>query len=187
MRGLKTGWTPTCMQSSVVARRDRVEIRIAYRKQVRTSHRLNRNDPGAASRIATERRAKVRLDPVLRRAYDRAPRFDEPGASAPVTPAKRAAWFERREQSSDNDWASPRASARERTSFGNFFGELRGSDGQLSLQIQELVESLSARQQIGVAALLCAVALGLVVMAKPQGLVGDSTQPTTVDVGSVFP
>jgi DnaJ-class molecular chaperone len=166
------------------------EIRVAYRQQVRTSHPdLNRDDPQAASRMTRLNvAAKVLLDPVLRRAYDRAPRGAKPSAAAHATAPKRAAWFDRREQSGDNDWTPPSAPARERrASFGNFFGELRGRDGQLSLQLQELIESLSARQQIGVAALLFAVALGLLVMAKPQGLIGDSAQPTSVNVGSVYP
>src|SRR6185436_3916863 len=100
----------------------------------------------------------------------------------------RAAWFDRREQSSDDDWAPPPPEPRERAGhFGSLFGELRSRDGQLSLQVQELVESLTARQQIGVAALLCALALALVVMSKPQGLVGSAPQPTSVHVHSVFP
>jgi len=136
--------------------------------------------------------AKVLLDPALRRAYDRAPRGATSAAPihAEPGPARRAAWFEQDEQSNDNDWTPPRAPSRERErrpSFGNFFGELRGRDGRLGLQVQELVESLSARQQIGVAALLFAVALGLIVMASPRGLVGDSLQPTSVYVDSVYP
>jgi DnaJ-class molecular chaperone len=164
------------------------EIRVAYRQQVRTSHPdLNRDDPEAASRMTRLNvAAKVLLDPALRRAYDRVPRGAKPASSREVKTPKRAAWFDRREQSADNDWTP--APTRERSgNFGSLFGELRGRDGQLSLQLQELIESLSARQQIGVAALLCAVALGLFVMAKPQGLVGNSVQPTSVKIGSVYP
>ena len=54
-------------------------------------------------------------------------------------------------------------------------------------RVQELVESLSGRQQLGIAAVLFALALGLIVMARPQGLVGDSVQPTSVRVDSVYP
>ncbi|HYP88914.1 MAG TPA: J domain-containing protein [Polyangiaceae bacterium] len=163
------------------------EIRVAYRQQVRTSHPdLNHDDPEAVLRTKRlNAAAKVLLDPALRRIYDRAPRGPQPVG---VKPARRPAWFEQTEQSADDDWAPPRPAPRERrTSFGNFFAELRGRDGRIGLQVQELVESLSARQQIGVAALLFAVALGLIVMASPRGLVGDSLQPTSVNVGSVYP
>ena len=166
------------------------EIRVAYRQQVRTSHPdLNQNDPDAAPRMSRLNvAAKVLLDPALRRAYDRAPRGAKPAAPCEVKAPSRAPWFERREQSPDNDWTPPASAARERRAgFGNLFGELRSRDGQLSLQVQELVESLSVRQQISVAALLFAVALGLIVMAQPQGLVGNSLQPTSVNVGSVYP
>src|SRR5258706_8569462 len=165
------------------------EIRVAYRQRARASHPdLNHADPEAALRMTRLNvAAKVLLDPALRRAYDRVPR----GAAKPsceVKATRRAAWFERREQSSDNDWAPTPAAPRERRAgFGSFFAELRGREGQLSLQVHELVESLSVRQQIGVAALLFAVALGLIVMAHPQGLSDDSIQPTSVDVGSVYP
>lgn len=165
------------------------EIRVAYRQQVRTSHPdLNRHDPGAVQRMSRLNvSAKVLLDPALRRAYDRA-RQRPKSKTASVRPARGAEWFERREQSFDDDWAAPPAASRApRASFGNFFGELRSREGQLSLQVQELVESLSARQQLSVAALLFAVALGLIVMARPQGLVGDSAQPTSVSAGSVYP
>jgi curved DNA-binding protein CbpA len=164
------------------------EIRVAYRRHVRTSHPdLNRDDPEAAQRMSRLNvSAKVLLDPALRRAYDRARRSPKPAPRA--TSSRRPDWFERREQSSDNDWTAPPSAPREhRASFGNFFGDLRSREGQLSLQVQELVESLSARQQLGVAALLFAVALGLIVMAKPQGLIGDSVQPTSVNVDSVYP
>lgn len=164
------------------------EIRVAYRRHVRTSHPdLNRDDPGAVQRTSRLNvSAKVLLDPALRRAYDRARRSPKPAPSA--ASARRADWFEQSEQSHDADWTEPPPARRERrASFGNFFGELRSREGQLSLQLQEAVESLSARQQLGVAALLFAVALGLIVMAKPQGLIGDSVQPTSVNVGSVYP
>jgi DnaJ-class molecular chaperone len=165
------------------------EIRVAYRHKVRASHPdLNQADPDAAPRMTRLNvAAKVLLDPALRRAYDRAPR----GTAKPtheVKAPRRAPWFERREQTSDNDWTTPPVPAPEqRKSFGNFFGELRSRDGQLSLQVQELVESLSVRQQIGVAALLFAVALVLIVMAHPQGLGDGKAQPTSVDIGSVYP
>lgn len=164
------------------------EIRVAYRRHVRTSHPdLNRDDPSAAQRTSRLNvSAKVLLDPALRRAYDRARQSPRPAPS--TEPRRPADWFERREQGSGNDWTEPPPAPRpQRASFGNFFGELRSREGQLSLQLQELVESLSARQQLGVAALLFAVALGLIVMAKPQGLIGDSVQPTSVNVGSVYP
>ena len=47
------------------------------------------------------------------------------------------------------------------------------------------VESMSARQQIGVAALLFAIALGLVAMSQPMALTDGTTQPT-VDL-AVYP
>ena len=164
------------------------EIRVAYRQRVRASHPdLNQHDPDAVPRMTRLNvAAKVLLDPALRRAYDRAPRAASKSCEAP--PSRDAAWFERAEQSADNDWAPPPVAPREhRASFGNFFGQLRGRDGQLSLQVQELVESLTARQQIGVAALLFAVAIGLLVMAHPQGMIDDANQPTSVNVGSVYP
>jgi curved DNA-binding protein CbpA len=165
------------------------EIRVAYRRKARGSHPdLNRDDPGAVQRMARLNvAARVLLDPALRRTYDRARLSPKPAATS-SKPPRRAEWFERREQSSDDDWSHPPTPPRERRpSFGNFFGELRSREGQLSLQVQELVESLSARQQVGVAALLFAVALGLIAMAKPQGLIGDSVQPTSVNVDSVYP
>ena len=164
------------------------EIRVAYRQRVRASHPdLNQDDPEAVPRMTRLNvAAKVLLDPALRRAYDRAPR--PVGKSAPTKPPRQPDWFERRETSSDDEWTpAPTPAHERRQSFGSFFSELRGRDGQLSLQVQELVESLSVRQQIGVAALLFAVALGLIAMAHPQGLVDDSAQPTSVDVGSVYP
>ncbi len=167
------------------------EIRVAYRHRVRASHPdLNQEDPEAVPRMTRLNvAAKVLLDPALRRAYDRAPRgARRPTATSPheTTAARNAAWFERQEQSADNEWAPPPPAPREeRRSFGNFFGELRSRDGQLSLQVQELVESLSVRQQISVAAFLFAVALGLVIMSRPAALVDDASQPT-VNLG-VYP
>jgi len=155
---------------------------------VRASHPdLNQHDPDAVARMTRLNvAAKVLLDPALRRAYDRAPRA--PSKSHRSRPRRDAAWFERAEQSANNDWAPPPAAPREhRASFGNFFGQLRGRDGQLSLQVQELIESLTATQQIGLAALLCALAIGLLVMAHPQGVLDDANQPTSVNVGSVYP
>lgn len=166
------------------------EIRVAYRQQVRASHPdLNREDPEALPRMMRlNLAARVLLDPMLRRAYDEAPR----GAKAVPAEARslrHAAWFERGEQSSDDDWAPPPpAAAREqRTRFRGFFRELRGRDGHFSLQLQELIESLSGRQQLGIAAVLFALAISLIAMAQPQGLIGDSVQPTSVRVDSVYP
>ena len=165
------------------------EIRVAYRHKVRASHPdLNQEDPEAAPRMTRLNvAAKVLLDPALRRAYDRAPRRRDSKAPPPAasTPRK-AAWFERQEQSPDNDWTPPPVPPSEqRATFGNYFGELRTRDGQLSLQVQELVESLSVRQQIGVAALLFAIALGLVVMSRPVAQADGATH-STVDLG-VYP
>lgn len=159
------------------------EIRVAYRQRVRVSHPdLNQADPDAAPRTTRLNvAAKVLLDPTMRRAYDRAPRGKRDSkAPRPEAKARRnAAWFERNEQTTDNEWSPPPAPSREdRASFGNFFGELRGREGHFSLQVQELVESMSARQQIGVAALLFAIALGLVVLSDPVTLSDDAAQPT---------
>jgi curved DNA-binding protein CbpA len=166
------------------------EIRVAYRQQVRASHPdLNQEDPDALPRMMRlNQAARVLLDPALRRAYDEAPRAAKAG-SAPAKSPRHSAWFERRQQSPDDDWAPPPpAAAREaRTRFSGFFRELRGRDGHFSLQLQELVESLSSRQQLGIAALLFAVAMSLIAMAQPQGLIGDSVQPTSVRVDSVYP
>ena len=165
------------------------EIRVAYRHKVRASHPdLNQEDPEAAPRMTRLNvAAKVLLDPALRRAYDRAPRRRDSKAPPPAAgPPRKAAWFERQEQSPDNEWAPPPVPASEqRASFGNYFSELRTRDGQLSLQVQELVESLSVRQQIGVAALLFAIALGLIAMSRPTALSDGSPQPT-VNLG-VYP
>jgi DnaJ-class molecular chaperone len=164
------------------------EIRVAYRHRVRASHPdLNQHDPDAAGRMTRLNvAAKVLLDPALRRAYDRAPRAASKSHQAP--PPRDAAWFERAEQSADNDWAPPPAAPREqRASFGNFFGQLRGRDGQVSLQLKELIDSLTTTQQMGVAALLFALAIGLLVMARPQGMIDGTNQPTSVNIGSVYP
>lgn len=165
------------------------EIRVAYRHKVRASHPdLNQEDPEAAPRMTRLNvAAKVLLDPALRRAYDRAPRArDQKAPSRTASAPRKAAWFERREQSSDNEWTPPPAPPPEqRASFGNYFGELRSRDGQLSLQVQELVDSLSVRQQIGVAALLFAIAIGLVIMSRPVAQAGGATH-STVDLG-VYP
>lgn len=158
------------------------EVRVAYRARARASHPdLNPSDPDAPSRMARLNvAAKVLLDPTLRRAYDRAPR----GQKTPsVKPAPRVAWFDRGEQSADDDWSQPSVAAPPH----GFWGELRGREGQLGLKAQALVESLTAPQQIGVAALLFAVALGLIALAGPRGIVGDAAQPTSVHVGSVYP
>jgi DnaJ-class molecular chaperone len=165
------------------------EIRVAYRHKVRASHPdLNQRDPEAAPRMTRLNvAAKVLLDPALRRAYDRAPRAHGDktpprSASAP----RKAAWFERQEQSTDNEWAVSPAPPREQGKrFGNYSGQLRRRDGQLSLQVQEMLESLSVRQQIGVAALLFALALGLVIMSRPVAQAGGATH-STVDLG-VYP
>lgn len=159
------------------------EIRVAYRNRAFVSHPdLNPRDPDAQSRMARLNvAAKVLLDPSLRRAYDRVPR----GAKkAPSVKPRRAAWFEQREHSGGSDWSEPPAAP---PAAAGFWGEVRGRDGQLSLRVQELVESLSARQQVGVAALLVAVAVVLVVSAWPRSILGDGRQPTSVSVGSVFP
>lgn len=170
------------------------EIRVAYRHQARASHPdLNQDDPEAESRMARLNvAAKVLLDPALRRAYDRAPRGAQASASSSSgKPAPKAAWYERREQTSDDDWASapePEATTAERrASFGSFFQDLRSRDGQLSLQLQEHIATLSTRQQLGVAALLCAMALGLIAWAHPQGLLDNELQPTSISVRAVNP
>lgn len=165
------------------------EIRVAYRRQVRASHPdLHADRPDAAAR--TKRlnvAARVLLDPSLRRAYDRAPRKAQRATNGAAA-TKRPAWYEQREQSSDDDWTAPSRAEREhRAHFAGFFRELRGRDARLGLRVQELIESLSGRQQLGVAALLCAVALALIALARPQGLVGNSVQPTSVSAGSVYP
>ena len=71
--------------------------------------------------------------------------------------------------------------------IGSFFTDLRSRDGQLSLQLQERIAALSTREQIGVAALFCALALMLIAWAHPQGLIGDEVQPTSISVRAVNP
>jgi hypothetical protein len=127
--------------------------------------------------------AKVLLDRDLRRAYDRAPR----GAKAASPRRTPKPWFERREQRGNDEWVPPPVAAAkvERQSFGSFFGDLRGRDSQLGLRVQELLESLSSRQQLGVAAILFAVALALVALSRPTAFMGEAAQ-RTVDLG-VYP
>jgi curved DNA-binding protein CbpA len=164
------------------------EIRVAYRRQARASHPdLNQADPDAMGRMKRLNvAARVLLDPTLRRAYDRAPRSQKPGRPS-SRPSSRREWFERREQSYDNDWSMPPpAEAREhRSRFNGFFHELRGREGQVSLQVQELVESLSTRQQLSVAALLFAVALGLIGMARTQ--IPDRAEPESASMSTTGP
>jgi len=169
------------------------EIRVAYRQKVRASHPdLNQSDPEAAPRTTRLNvAAKVLLDPALRRAYDRSGRGTRRRTAPRAEAAARRApaWFERNEPSSDDEWSPPPTPPTPprgaRASFGNAFGELRGREGHLSLQVQELVESMSARQQLGVAALLFAIALGLIAMSRPVALSADDAQPT-VNLG-VYP
>jgi DnaJ-class molecular chaperone len=167
------------------------EIRVAYRQQVRTSHPdLNQADPDAPLRMLRLNAAsRVLLDPALRRVYDRehGRAAREAGAQAPAP--RSTAWYERREQGSGDDWTHVPASAarHERSRCSGFFRELRGRDGHVTLQLQELIDSLSGRQQLGITALLCAVAISLIVMARPHVLDSDAVQPTTGSVDSVYP
>lgn len=157
------------------------EIRVAYRSRALTSHPdLNPSDPEAQSRMARLNvAAQVLLNPALRRAYDRMPR----GAKkTPSVKPRRAAWFEERERG-DGDWAVPEPAS----AAGGLWGELRGREGQLSLRVQELVQSLSARQQLSVAALCFAVALGLFAMTGARSILSDAPQPTSVRIDSVYP
>lgn len=170
------------------------EIRVAYRRLVRASHPdLNQHDPEAASRMSRLNvAAKVLLDPALRRAYDRVPRGVKQATST-ATSAPSTAWYEQREQTTDSDWADAATTEpapmtdNERRSFGSFFSELRGRDEQLGLRLQERVAALSPREQIGMAALFCALALMLIAWAHPQGLVGNELQPTSISVRAVNP
>jgi curved DNA-binding protein CbpA len=166
------------------------EIRVAYRRQVRTSHPdLNQEDPDAVPRMKKLNvAARVLLDPALRRAYDRVPR----GPQAPrveVRHARQRAWFDQRELSFDDDWApAPPAQRPERgVRFAGFFRELRGRDGHFSLQVQAAIDSMTTRQQISLAAALCGLAVALIISAAPPGLIGDAVQPTTIDERSVYP
>jgi curved DNA-binding protein CbpA len=88
------------------------EIRVAYRRQVRTSHPdLNQEDPDAVPRMKKLNvAARVLLDPSLRRAYDRVPRGPRATGADPK-PARQRAWFERRELSFDDDWVATVTSA----------------------------------------------------------------------------
>lgn len=161
------------------------EIRVAYRRQARVSHPdLNGQDPEAVGRMKRlNLAADVLLDAALRRAYDRAPRAARRRASAPPpAPPRTPAWYERRERRGGDSWAPPAHTsvAPDRLRFGNFLRQLRGREGQLSLQVQELVSALSVRQQLSVAALLFAVALGLLAMANPKNLGGDEPHPTGI-------
>ncbi len=146
------------------------EIRVAYRRQVRVSHPdLNREEPDAVARTKRlNAAARVLLDASLRRAYDRARRDAKAARPSSGPPPRRREWFERRERSADDEWAtpSPARAERHRSLFNGFSYELRGREGQLGLRLQELVESLSWRQQRSVAALLFAVALGLLGVAR---------------------
>jgi len=166
------------------------EIRVAYRRQVRTSHPdLNQEDPDAVPRMKKLNvAARVLLDPALRRAYDRVPR----GPQAPrceAKPSRQRAWFEQRELSFDDDWAPvppaerPDPGAR----FAGFFRELRSRDGHFTLQVQTVIDSMTTRQQISLAAALCGLALALIIIAAPQSLIGDAPQPTGIDVTSLYP
>ena len=165
------------------------EIRVAYRRQVRASHPdLNQSDPEAVPRMKRLNvAARVLLDPALRRTYDQAPR----GARTENRPAPRrpSAWYERSELGLDDDWVPAPAPERPEAAgrCAVFFQQLRGRDGQVSLRLQAALESLSPGQQLTFAAALCALALLLIGMSRPQGLVGDSRQPTSVDPGSVYP
>jgi DnaJ-class molecular chaperone len=168
------------------------EIRVAYRRQVRTSHPdLNQGDPEAMPRMKRLNvAARVLLDPSLRRAYDRTPRPTKP-SSSDVRPSsgRQRAWFERNELSFDNDWVPPPPAERPYPSsrFAGFFRELRGRNGHLSLQVQDAINSLTPVQQVTFAATLCALAVALIIMARPAGLIGDSVQPTSIDSRSVYP
>jgi DnaJ-class molecular chaperone len=163
------------------------EIRVAYRRQARASHPdLNPADAGAMGRMKRLNvAARVLLDPALRRAYDRAPRGEN--AARPSRPSGRREWFERREQSYDDDWSAPRppANREHRSRFEGFFHELRGREGQVSLQLHELVESLSARQQLSFAALLLAVALGLIGMVRTQ--IPERLEPESASMSTTGP
>jgi curved DNA-binding protein CbpA len=166
------------------------EIRVAYRRQVRTSHPdLNQADPDAVPRMKKLNvAARVLLDPTLRRAYDRVPRGPQ-GPRTEAKPSRQRAWFERRELRFDDDWAPvppaerPEPGAR----FAGFFRELRGRDGHFSLQVQGAIDSMTTRQQIGLAAALCGLAVALIISAAPPSLIGDAVQPTTIDERSVYP
>jgi DnaJ-class molecular chaperone len=164
------------------------EIRVAYRRQVRASHPdLNQADPDAMSRMKRLNvAARVLLDPAMRRAYDRAPRAAKAARTSSRPPLRRE-WFERDEQSGETDWAAPAPAETRahRSVFNGFFHELRGREGQLSLRVQEAVESLSTRQQLSVAALLFGVALGLIGMARAQ--LPDRSEPESAAMSTTGP
>lgn len=166
------------------------EIRVAYRRQVRTSHPdLNQHDPEAASRMKRLNvAAKVLLDPTLRNAYDRVPRGAKKTPS--VKPTPNAAWYERREHSGGDDWTAAPTDAEARawrSSFGNFWSDVRSREARFGLQVQEAVASMSGRQQLGLTALLFALALALVTVAGLRGPFSGAPQPTSVHIGSVYP
>jgi DnaJ-class molecular chaperone len=167
------------------------EIRVAYRRQVRTSHPdLNQGNPDALTRMKRLNvAARVLLDPALRRAYDRAPRGRKSERPSARPPRQQRPWFERSELSFDNDWVPPPAPERPvpGSRFAEFFQELRGRDGHFSLQVQGAIEAMSPRQQVSLAAALCGLALALIIWAHPEGLVGNSVQPTSIDPRAVNP
>lgn len=166
------------------------EIRVAYRRQVRTSHPdLNQGDPDAMPRMKRLNvAARVLLDPTLRRSYDSAPRPRMP-CSADAKPSRQRAWFERRELSFDNDWVPPPPPERPypNSRFAGFFRELRGRNGHVSLQVQDAINSLSPIQQVTFAATLCALAVALIILARPASLVSGAVQPTSVDHRYLYP
>jgi curved DNA-binding protein CbpA len=170
------------------------EIRVAYRRQVRTSHPdLNQDNPEAVPRMKRLNvAARVLLDPSLRRSYDRAPRRRTPETSERPSarpPRQQRAWFEQRELSFDDDWAPPAPPERPvpGSRFAEFFQELRGRDGHFSLQVQAAIDSMTPRQQVSLAAALCGLALALIFWAHPQSLMGDGTQPTEIDPSALNP
>jgi curved DNA-binding protein CbpA len=171
------------------------ELRVAYRTKARQSHPdLNRLDPEAASRMSRLNvAARVLLDPTLRSAYDRQRRSPQRTRwSATPSRGRRGAWFERRAQSHDGEWSEPtlRADPAGSVGFAHFSRSVRSREGQLSLRLDELIHSLSSRQQLAVAALLVAVAACLVAMARPHSLGGGlpgAHQPTTISAGVLFP
>jgi DnaJ-class molecular chaperone len=167
------------------------EIRVAYRRQVRTSHPdLNQGNPEAVPRMKRLNvAARVLLDPALRRSYDRAPRGRASERPASRPPGRERAWFEQRELSFDDDWAPPPPPERPvpGSRFAEFFQELRGRDGHFSLQVQAAIDSMTPRQQLSLAAALCGLAMALIIWAHPQSLMGDGTQPTEIHPSALNP
>jgi len=170
------------------------EIRVAYRRRARESHPdLNQLDPQAVPRMARLNvAARVLLDPALRKLYEQARRHRaEPSAKS--GPPRQTEWFERSEQGLDDDWVEPPSTASQRPEtprFGGFLTELRSRKGRLSLQLDGRIRSLTARQQVTVAALLLTVAVGLIAMARPHSLGGGrpgSSQPSSVSAAMLFP